>query len=148
MAWVSPRTWTAGETVTAALMNQHVRDNLNALGSKAIVIGMGGSILQAGVQLYVEIPVSMTITGWALVANTSGTLILDVWKDVWANFPPTNADSIVGSEAPALNPGQASKDTDLSSWTTDIVAGDVLAINVDSVATIVQATLTLRGIPA
>lgn len=27
MAWTTPRTWTAGETVTAALMNTHVRDN-------------------------------------------------------------------------------------------------------------------------
>jgi len=31
MAWTSPRTWVALETVTAALMNTHVRDNLNAL---------------------------------------------------------------------------------------------------------------------
>lgn len=32
MAWTSPRTWVAAETVTAALMNAHVRDNLKALG--------------------------------------------------------------------------------------------------------------------
>lgn len=32
MAWTAPRTWVAAETVTAALMNQHVRDNLKALG--------------------------------------------------------------------------------------------------------------------
>jgi len=31
MAWTSPRTWVTGETVTAALLNTHVRDNLNAL---------------------------------------------------------------------------------------------------------------------
>jgi len=30
MAWSSPRTWTTGEVVTAAQMNQEVRDNLNA----------------------------------------------------------------------------------------------------------------------
>lgn len=32
MAWTSPRTWTAGETVTAALLNVHLRDNLKAIG--------------------------------------------------------------------------------------------------------------------
>lgn len=32
MAWTSPRTWVAGETVTAALLNTHVRDNLKAIG--------------------------------------------------------------------------------------------------------------------
>ena len=31
MAWTSPRTWAAAETVTAALMNAHVRDNLKAV---------------------------------------------------------------------------------------------------------------------
>lgn len=28
MAWTTPRTWTTGESVTAAILNQHVRDNL------------------------------------------------------------------------------------------------------------------------
>ncbi len=28
MAWTSPRTWIAGETVTASLLNTHLRDNL------------------------------------------------------------------------------------------------------------------------
>lgn len=32
MAWTAPRTWVAGETVTAALLNTHVRDNLKAIG--------------------------------------------------------------------------------------------------------------------
>lgn len=33
--WVTPRTWTAGELVTASIMNAHVRDNLNALKTPA-----------------------------------------------------------------------------------------------------------------
>ena len=32
MAWTSPRTWVAGETVTAAELNTHVRDNLKVIG--------------------------------------------------------------------------------------------------------------------
>ena len=31
MAWTSPRTWTTGELVTKAIMDTHVRDNLNAV---------------------------------------------------------------------------------------------------------------------
>lgn len=30
MAYTTPRTWTTGETVTAAMFNAHLRDNLNA----------------------------------------------------------------------------------------------------------------------
>lgn len=33
MAWTAPRTWVAGEVVTAALLNTHLRDNLLWLGS-------------------------------------------------------------------------------------------------------------------
>lgn len=32
MAWTTPRTWAAGEVVTAALLNTHLRDNLKAIG--------------------------------------------------------------------------------------------------------------------
>lgn len=32
MAWTAPRTWTDGELVTKAIMDVHVRDNLNAVG--------------------------------------------------------------------------------------------------------------------
>jgi hypothetical protein len=31
MAWTAPRDWTAGENVTEAMMDTHVRDNLNYL---------------------------------------------------------------------------------------------------------------------
>jgi hypothetical protein len=31
MAWTTPRTWTDGELVTAAIMNPHIRDNMNTL---------------------------------------------------------------------------------------------------------------------
>ena len=35
MAWTTPRTWTTGETVTAAIMNTHARDNLAYLKALA-----------------------------------------------------------------------------------------------------------------
>lgn len=31
MAWTIPRNWTAGELITALIMNTHIRDNLNYL---------------------------------------------------------------------------------------------------------------------
>lgn len=32
MAWTSPRTWLAGEKPAASVYNQHIRDNLKAIG--------------------------------------------------------------------------------------------------------------------
>lgn len=41
MPWTIPRSWTPGEKVTAAVMNSHLRDNLNILKTE---IGDDGSI--------------------------------------------------------------------------------------------------------
>lgn len=48
MAWTTPRSWTPGETVTAAIYNQHVRDNLiylkNLWGASADAYGHAASV--------------------------------------------------------------------------------------------------------
>ncbi len=48
MAWSSPRTWTAGEIVTAAIMNTHVRDNLNYLKGNAGTVAIASSMSVTG----------------------------------------------------------------------------------------------------
>jgi hypothetical protein len=48
MAWTAPRTWVAGETVTATMMNAHVRDNLLVLKTS---IANDGSLVAAHVEL-------------------------------------------------------------------------------------------------
>lgn len=55
MAWTAPRTWVAGELVTASIMNTHVRDNFEALypaacrvyhsANQAVASGGGGGTL-------------------------------------------------------------------------------------------------------
>ena len=47
MAWTTPRTWVTGEIVTAALLNTHVRDNLNVT-APAIMTGQGDLIFATG----------------------------------------------------------------------------------------------------
>lgn len=37
MAWVTPRTWVPTELVTATMLNQHIRDNLNALRADQVL---------------------------------------------------------------------------------------------------------------
>ncbi len=44
MAWTPPRSWSPGETVTASLMNTHLRDDLNALAVTDQYIPRGGVI--------------------------------------------------------------------------------------------------------
>lgn len=58
MAWTPPKTWTAGEVVTAAMLNTHLRDNLNILKTN---IGDDGSIAMA--PAYARFSGSGTVAG-------------------------------------------------------------------------------------
>jgi hypothetical protein len=53
MAWTAPRTWIAGEVVTASLMNTHVRDNFKAIcylhDTTVVNYATGGSTINYGV---------------------------------------------------------------------------------------------------
>ncbi|MBX3046971.1 MAG: hypothetical protein KF698_08255 [Anaerolineales bacterium] len=92
---------------------------------------------------WVYIPVACVVSSWELVADASGNLVIDVWRADYANFPPTNANSIAGSEKPTLASQQKNRDTALTTWSTFIPAGSYLAIEIESVATIKLATLAL-----
>lgn len=72
MAWSAPRTWSPGETVTAALMNAHVRDNLNVLKTN---IADNGDI-DISSQL-ASVPSVLTKTAAAVDATTSETDFLN-----------------------------------------------------------------------
>lgn len=109
------------------------------------IIDGGGSAITTNQKGHLEIPFACTITGWTLLADQSGSIVIDVWKDTYANFPPTVADTIAGSEKPTLAAAQKNQDLDLTTWTAAVAAGDILAFNVDSVATVTRVTLSIRA---
>lgn len=109
-----------------------------------IVLDNGGSVLATGVYADIECPFDGTITSWTLLADQTGSLVIDLWLDDYASFPPTVADTITASAKPTLSSASKNTDSTLSGWTTTFTEGDVLRVNVDSVATITRATLSLR----
>jgi len=146
MSYSTPRTWSAGETVTASLLNAHLRDNLNAISPKVAWVSIGSpdaGAITTGVKARVWFPFACKITGWTILADQSGSIVIDVWKDTYANHPPTLADTIAGSEKPTLSSAQKNQDLTLTTWTQNIAAGDILFFNVDSVATVKQVFLGL-----
>lgn len=105
----------------------------------------GGSAITSPLTRYVTIPYAGTITGWYLTADQIGSIIIDIWKDIAAGHPPTDADSITNGHEPTLNSAAIGNDIDLSDWSeVEIEAGDVIAFNVDSCTAITAVTLTLR----
>ena len=57
--------------------------------------GQGG-VVSTGLKGFFRVPYAGTISGWTILADQSGSIVVDVWKDTYANFPPTVADTIAG----------------------------------------------------
>jgi hypothetical protein len=92
---------------------------------------------------YIEVPFACTITAVRLLADVSGSIVVDIWKDTYANYPPVDADSITAAAVPTLAAAIKYQDTTLTGWTVTVAAGDILGFNVDSAATVKIVTLSL-----
>lgn len=110
------------------------------------IIDGGGSAITTGVKGFVEIPYNMTITGWQVFGDQSGSVVVDVWRSTYAAFPPVVGGTIAGSEKPTLSSVQSNQDLSLSTWTTSLSTGDILGYNVDSVSTVTRITVSLIGL--
>ena len=114
------------------------------LRSFGITIDGGGSAITTGTKGYIQVPFSGTITGWTLLAHQSGSIVIDVWKDEFLYFPPTVYNTIAGSELPTITSGIKNENNALTTWTTAVTAGDIIAFNVDSATTISTVTLSVQ----
>lgn len=108
------------------------------------IIDGGGSAITTGVKGDVEVPFACTITQATTLADQSGSIVIDIWKDVYANYPPTVADTITASAKPTLSSATNAQDSTLTGWTRTIAAGDTLRFNVDSASTVTRVTLSLK----
>ncbi len=104
----------------------------------------GGAVLTTGIKGDVRIPFACTINSVTLLADQAGSIVIDIWKDTYANYPPTVADTITAAAKPTLSAASKSEDTTLTGWTTSIAAGDTLRFNVDSVTTCTRVVLILK----
>ena len=109
------------------------------------IIDGGGSAITTGEKGHLEIPFACTITQVTMLADVSGSIVVDIWKNTYALFPPADANSITSTTPPTISAAQKSQDSTLTGWTTSIAAGDILAFNVDSVATVTRVTISIRA---
>lgn len=108
-------------------------------------IGGGTDVILTGNAGFIRIPFAILITGWTILAKESGSIVVDVWRDTYANYPPTVADTIAGSEKPTLSAAAKNQDLTLTTWTIALVKGDILVFNVDSVTTCTKVLVVLHG---
>jgi hypothetical protein len=118
-----------------------------------IVIDGAGSAITTGNKGYARSVKAGTITKVTVLSidgtgpATSGSIVVDIWKDTYANYPPTVADSITASAKPTLSSAIKSEDSTLTGWTTAVAAGDCFGFNVDSAATVTKVLVLLEVTP-
>jgi hypothetical protein len=110
------------------------------------IIGSGLAVIPTGVAGDLYIPFACTITAARALADQSGSIVVDIWLDTYANFPPTDADSITASAPITITTATKSEDTTLTGWTVAVPAGSILRYNVDSVTSHEQVTVTLTAV--
>lgn len=131
-------------TVDFAARRDHVHPRLTDTTDLAFIIDGGGSTITTGIKGDIAVDFGGTITQVTMLADQSGSIVVDIWKDTYANYPPTDADSITASAVPTISTATKSKDSTLTGWTTTITAGDTLRFNVDSVTSITRVIVVLR----
>ena len=71
--------------------------------SITFIIDDGGSVIATGIKGDLEIPFGCTIQAVTLLADQTGSIVIDIWKDSYAAYPPTVADTITASAKPTLS---------------------------------------------
>jgi hypothetical protein len=102
-----------------------------------------GSELTSGVKGEVTVHFDADITGWRLLADQPGDVVIDIWKTDYASYPPTVADTVTAADQPTLASADKADDTALTGWTTLVSAGDTFKFNIDSASAVTRVTLTL-----
>lgn len=110
--------------------------------SISVTFDGGGTALTSGKVAYLAtVPYAGTITAWDIVADQSGSAVIDVWK---ANAAvPTVANTITASAKPTISSAQSAFAGAITGWTTAVSAGDVFAFHLDSATTVTSVTLTI-----
>ena len=99
----------------------------------ATFVSERGSLAPPLNDVFIEIPRACVIRGVRLfTSSVSGSCVVDIRRDSYGNFPPTNVDSICGGAKPQIIGGTKYEDVSLSGWQRNLNAGDVLSIVLES----------------
>lgn len=103
----------------------------------------GGGVIPVNAGGFTIVEAECKIRECYLLADQSGSIVIDIWRDSYANYPPTVADSIVAAAPPTISAGIKAYDSTLTGWSKSLSAGDILHFNVNSCSTITKCSLFL-----
>ena len=110
----------------------------------AVIMDNGDYPLVAGKIVRVKVDYPCAIQSAELVADQSGSAVVDIWKKAYASLPATIADAITASAKPTLSAALKYQDATLTGWTKTIATGEYLYFKLDSSSTITALTISLK----
>jgi len=137
-------THSVGDGVYPVLTSAALNSIPNVVNA-TITVGFdgAGSVIAAGKLQDVIVPATGTITRWTLLADQSGSAVVDIWKTAFSGYPPTVTNTITASAKPTLSSAVDAQSSTLTGWTTAVTAGDTLRFHIDSAATITRLLIVL-----
>ena len=145
ISWSAPRTYTTGELFTAAIGNQHIRDNFNVVNPTAVSLTVdgGGAAITTGSKLMFSAPFPLTIDQWDIYTpGEASSIQFAVYAVSYGGFPPAGADSISGGSPILTSSAAKGQDTNPSAWSA-ISQGETVALIASAVSGVTKAFVTL-----
>lgn len=136
------------QRATAQSIANQFANNLPA--SVEYVLDDGGVTINTGNKGYLQMPFSGQFTAVTLLGNTTGSIVIDLWKCTYSAFDggittPSAANSIVGGDYPTISSGTKYTLTNLSPWSSvNFDATDILAFVVNSCTSFTRMTISLK----
>lgn len=106
-----------------------------------------GAVIVAGDAniVYRHIQTTGTITKWIILTEGgTGSCQIDVWKDTYANYPPTVLNTITAASKPNVVSSNKAQDTVLTGWTTTVTEGDIIAFKLESSSVFTSVSIDLE----
>ncbi len=145
------RTWVVDAVLTAAQLNEQIRDNGNELlkGGFSVVFDGAGAPISVGTRITIpETPFKFTIDAATLKSSDaadSDNFIIDILVPPVASNEAGDTDTITASAPPTLDTDNPSykRDTTLTGWTPTIDEGASVTFIVDSNGGITKGVLSI-----
>ena len=119
-----------------------ITNNPNVIGIEFVIDG-GGAAITTGIKGYLEVPFACTVNTWTLLADTSGSITVDVYSDTYANYG-TNTSMVGAGTKPVISSATKAQSAPSSWTTTSIAAGNIVGFNVTAATTVTRVTISLK----
>jgi len=106
------------------------------------VIDSGSIAMLPGDKGFITLDVGGTLETLTIFSEQTGNLTIDILKSDFDTFPAFT--SIVGGVYPSFTGDQKLRDDNLTGWTKNVAAGDIIKFNVVGVSDINRFTVSLK----